>query len=328
MALLWNGSDSTAHISLSNTDHTATAGSGSGNEGIRGTISKSSGKWYLEYSALTNLGGSGRIGFANGTDTLGGAGQFGIDPGGTFHIPSGGSFADFGSTYVGKVVDFAVDLTNNLVWARYDGGNWNGNGSADPATGTGGHDITGWTGSIFPYTWMQFNPGTATLNGGDSSFTYAAPSGFTAWGGTPSPTGTWASTDPQDTAVFTGYPGTFGLYGQLASTEATDIFAADGYTSNLGTLVGLEQQDSFLAYVFQPIEGSLAATEAKDIFVAAGVGLGRNGTWASTEAADIFAALGVAPVRGPLIATDTQDRFQAIGQGVTQVRPRRMFFVT
>lgn len=324
---VWNVSDVSSHIALSNTDHTATSGSGSGNEGVRATVSHSTGKWYIEFSNISLLYG-GIIGFAAAGDALGSSGQAGVTAGSPGYLQVGGSdYGPYGNAN-GTVLSFAVDFTNNQIWTRTNGGNWNGSGTADPATNTGGQSISSLTTPLFPYAWLQFNPDTVDINGGDSTFSYTAPTGFNPWNGIAGVTGTWASTEAADAMAFIGYPGTFGLIGQLAATEAPDVLAALGYILTTGTLVGSEYQDRFSAYGYLPVYGPWTSTEAPDIFAAAGVGLGRNGTWASTEAPDIFAALGVGPVLGPLAATDPQDRFQAIGAGVTQVRPRRKLFVT
>ena len=49
MALTWNPDDKNANITLSNGDLTATA-VGTSHKSIRATESKSSGKWYWEYT--------------------------------------------------------------------------------------------------------------------------------------------------------------------------------------------------------------------------------------------------------------------------------------
>ena len=50
----------------------------------------------------------------------------------------------------GNVVDVAVDRVNNLIWARVDGGDWNGDNTQNPTTATGGIDISGITGYVYP----------------------------------------------------------------------------------------------------------------------------------------------------------------------------------
>jgi hypothetical protein len=142
------------------------------------------------------------------------------------------------------------------------------------------------------------------------------------------PPSVWASVETPDTFSGAGYVGAFGQIGNLASTEATDVFAATGYPNLVGTWSSTEARDIFSSYMTLPITGVLAATEASDRFSAAGLGLGENGIWLSTEAPDIFAAVGNTPISGTFITTEAADRFAAIGAGVTQVRRRRVFFVT
>jgi len=50
----------------------------------------------------------------------------------------------------GNVVDVAVDKTNNLIWARVDGGDWNGDNTQNPEIGTGGLDISSIPGDAYP----------------------------------------------------------------------------------------------------------------------------------------------------------------------------------
>lgn len=188
MATTWNPSDKSSHIALSNTNHTATSGASSGNENARATTSKSSGKWYLEFNNI-NFGGfgGGYIGFADASKSLTGgtdsAHSFGCATNG--NLPTPGAM---GSAPDGHSVEFAIDLTAEKLWCRYDGGLWNNDAGADPAMGANGLDISGnHSGAVFPWVWLQFNPCNATLNAGDSSFAHTPPSGFTAWDSTPPP---------------------------------------------------------------------------------------------------------------------------------------------
>ena len=81
----------------------------------------------------------------------------------------------------GTVVGIAVDFTNHLIWFRMaPSGNWNGSGTANPATGVGG--ITFSTGAMVPFVTFGGSGGAAgnviTANFGASSFTGTVPSGF------------------------------------------------------------------------------------------------------------------------------------------------------
>jgi hypothetical protein len=84
----------------------------------------------------------------------------------------------------GAVIGLAIDIGNSLVWWRTDRGtNWNNNGSADPASGTGG--LTQFISFTTLYPAMSAidasDANCATLNTGGMPFAYAAPSGFSAW---------------------------------------------------------------------------------------------------------------------------------------------------
>lgn len=344
---VWNSADKAAGITLSAGDTIAT-GSG-GNNSVRGTTSHASntGKFYLEYHSITQPGGSGVIGFENGTVglTTSSTNGEGVSPGGSFQGHTVG-------TPAGHVVCLAIDTAHLTAWIRIDGGNWNGSGTADPATNTGGVSYSGMSGgtTVFPFVWLQ-NGGTVTIVTDSSLFSFAAPSGFSPWDGVSgasgtittaltkasisaagytSPVGTWASTEAADTAAFIGFPGVPGVTGQLVSTEITDTMAAAGYPAFLIAFAITETKDSFSAFVLQPKKGIMAVTEAQDIFAAVGVGYGENLAFALTEAQDVFAALGTAlqPVRGPLTATEFPDSFRALGAGVTVSVNRPVFFVT
>lgn len=77
-----------------------------------------------------------------------------------------------------SIIRIAVDNTSNKrVWFSLDGGNWNGSGSADPATNVGGVDITGMA-NVYACLAVWSNSRVATANFGPS-WAYAVPSGFT-----------------------------------------------------------------------------------------------------------------------------------------------------
>jgi len=101
------------------------------------------GKYYSEYlwtNGAANLG----IGIANGAATLSNVVGTGINAccnnsndritvNGAMQSQNIGSISNGGITYI------ALDVGNQLIWFRNGAtGNWNGDGSANPATGTGG----------------------------------------------------------------------------------------------------------------------------------------------------------------------------------------------
>ena len=94
-------------------------------------------------------------------------------------------------------VGVAIDLVNNLIWFRTNGGHWNGIAWGNPTTApgglnpdgqdsaNGGYDISSVVGSpsspIYLFAGLYGPYDTATMNAGATSFTYSAPSGFSAW---------------------------------------------------------------------------------------------------------------------------------------------------
>jgi hypothetical protein len=106
--------------------------------------------------------------------------------------PFGGIFANTGSTgfALGSLsgsptIAVAVDFTHGVIWFRIaPSGNWNGSGTADPATNTGGITISGAIGggaSAGPVVGFAGNSSEAvTFNFGASPFSGAVPSGFTS----------------------------------------------------------------------------------------------------------------------------------------------------
>ena len=91
----------------------------------------------------------------------------------------------------GTVLCIAVSLPN-LVWFRVGNGSWNGNASADPATGVGGVSLTALTAPLC----VAIDAGTnfdATVNFGQNPFVYSPPALFNNWPGAESITLTSAT---------------------------------------------------------------------------------------------------------------------------------------
>lgn len=183
MASVWSTTDKTGFIALTHGNHTGTTVSGASNEGVRATTYHgASGKYYLEYTGVSHTNTS-RWAFADAGYTLGNnTGIMGVDTAGDVNggtpSPMTGTLGD----PAGHTVCFAMDFDNKRMWCRYDGGLWNGIVASNPATNTGGIDIsTGFTLPVVPYFYGLFNPDTGTLNCGDSAFVQTMPTGFTAW---------------------------------------------------------------------------------------------------------------------------------------------------
>ncbi|MDN4982304.1 hypothetical protein QY049_03580 [Bradyrhizobium sp. WYCCWR 13022] len=177
----WNAGDST-NVTLTGSNLIATVGSGSG--GVRGVASLSTGKYYFEYTyaihtnsfntgialASASVTGSTGTGIAYVTRSSGGIFVNGTDSG-----------SALGLIAQGAVVGIAVDFSANLIWFRIaPSGAWNGDGSANPATGVGGVDISSISsGPLFPI-FFGASGDAVTANFGATSFTGSVPSGFSS----------------------------------------------------------------------------------------------------------------------------------------------------
>jgi len=91
---------------------------------------------------------------------------------------NGTNIATIQTYAIGNRVDVAYDTTALLIWFRTNGGNWNNNGTNNPATGQGGIALSGIT-SPSPAQCGAFGTQTTT-NFGFSPFSGTVPSGFAA----------------------------------------------------------------------------------------------------------------------------------------------------
>lgn len=188
----WNPSDKNAGITLSNGDLTATATSAS-SKVVRSVASHSSGKYFCSFHLDGPDSAAFRVavGVADSTQSLSGdLGLSGVHSAGVYDVDgvlyqSGGNSAVFTSTnpIIGDIVDMALDIDNLKIWFRRNGGNWNNNGSADPATNVGGATIFAISTPMFVAGELLNTSTTTALtaNFGGSAYTYAAPSGFSNW---------------------------------------------------------------------------------------------------------------------------------------------------
>ena len=186
----WNTNDKATNIILSNGDLTFRLG-GDGYDGVRAVASASAGKKYWELTATTIVAPPIEEGIANSSFPVS-AGVSGGYLGSTF---DGIGWVGDGRVYLGNsvvsiiqgwgqgdVLSFAVDLDSKMIWFRTNGGNWNNNPANDPATNTGGIDISKLAGG--PY--FAFGQGyrgrdTLTANFGGSPYAQSVPSGFSNW---------------------------------------------------------------------------------------------------------------------------------------------------
>lgn len=94
-------------------------------------------------------------------------------------------------------------MTTPAIWFRLNDGEWNGDPSADPATQTGGFDISSITAPYIPFLSGSNGFGgefVLTANFGASAFAYTAPSGSVVLGAGI----TWSPTDNLDMGLSDG----------------------------------------------------------------------------------------------------------------------------
>jgi hypothetical protein len=189
MAITWNSADA-ATITFSNGNLTATSNAAGGG-GTRATVSKSTGKYYFEATMSTWSGTGAETGLATSSATLLGGGlagqaavtrsQGGVN--GSIYINGTYSGSSLGPRTSGDIIGIASDLVAGLIWFRAaPSGNWNGSGTANPATGVGGISLGALAGSVlFPFFAASSTGQVATANFGASAFSGAVPSGFISW---------------------------------------------------------------------------------------------------------------------------------------------------
>lgn len=149
----------------------------------------SKGKYYFEVTLNTNIDGNFGVGVMNAGDfTIADANSWcGILPGQAAWYPlqnqvyhfNGSIGAVTGSSAVsGNVIQIAYDIDAKLFWCRLQGANWNGSGTANPATGAGGLSMANIAGIIVACVTIYTNGQSCTINAGGSPFATAPPSGY------------------------------------------------------------------------------------------------------------------------------------------------------
>lgn len=149
------------------------------------------GKYYFEFAvadASSYAAGLGRQDFA-WSDVFAGfviaghylaAFQSGGDPLGSVYLSSSATpvVASLGATSAARI-GFAVDLVNDRVWVRIGTDDWNGSGSATPATPSTGIDISTLAGFEL-FAFVVIGPGNAVTGAFGGATTYTPPAGFLA----------------------------------------------------------------------------------------------------------------------------------------------------
>lgn len=187
-ASTWNSLDK-FNTTLTNFDKQAKGTANSFNS-VRGTLAATgSVKSYLEFyiDAASGTSGFPMLGIATSGQSLSSGASPGDDnslgstyyAGGTIRAGTGAnnqSVSSWGTP--GDVIGMAVDRANHIVYFRVNG-TWQN--SANPTAGTGGANYVT-TSDVFPWFQSSNNLPQVSINTGGSAFTYAAPSGFSAWG--------------------------------------------------------------------------------------------------------------------------------------------------
>lgn len=143
--------------------------------------------WQVTLDSLTNVAISGAailVGIEK-YSALHGAGPIntGTDLSGNIVVGGTSSGKNIGANAAGDVITVAFDGTNKRLWMKRNTGNWNNDGTANPATNTGGIDLSTWL-STDTYVSPAVSANTSgtggqfTCNFGATALTYAPPSGF------------------------------------------------------------------------------------------------------------------------------------------------------
>jgi hypothetical protein len=198
-ATTWNPADKNAGITLTNGNLTATgsAGAGTTNQAVRGTAAVSASvKQYFEVKA-TQAARYWFAGVMSSSASVTNGDNVGQTNGICFGNLNAGSAVVYRNgvalptTYTtvatGDVIRVAVDRVANKIWFAINNTAWVGVGTRrltptptieDPATGTGGADISVVTGTIYPAWSSAYTGDAATINGGAAAFAFAVPAGF------------------------------------------------------------------------------------------------------------------------------------------------------
>jgi hypothetical protein len=181
-AIAWNFEDKD-DVTLSNSNLTATA---SAVGGVRANVIIY-GKVYWECTGGTFVNNNSCIGLANSnaavaTMATSPTNAAWVYKTGAIWINNTNTSSTLGARVSGDIIGIAVDVPNNLIWFRVaPSGNWNGSGTANPATGIGGLSISGMTSvPLLPAAGFGIGSEVITGNFGASAFTGTVPSGFTS----------------------------------------------------------------------------------------------------------------------------------------------------
>lgn len=188
-AITFNPADASAGL-LSGNFLTWTANSGTSHSMVRGPSGYNSGLYYVEFT-FAGGGATGNCwaGFCRQTTTVANVEANGVNavmigPSGTGAIGKGNGSTTFTTATYPTTICAAVNLNAKLAWFRASPSDpWNNSGSADPATGLGGIDISFFGSNLITPFVQGYNAASApswVLNAGQSAFAGAVPAGYPA----------------------------------------------------------------------------------------------------------------------------------------------------
>lgn len=179
MATTWNPSDKSTNITLSGSNLVATCTADLWS-GVRGTVAKSTGKWYWEWTAGTTV--DDMVGLMTAGTTLDGTNYANPSTAYIWYSTSGGFYrsgalvfatANWGS---GDKIGYAYDADAGKIWGSLNG-TWANSG--DPAAGTG-YIWTGAPSGLYPMFGTDKINDSVTVNF-SATTTYTPPTGFSVF---------------------------------------------------------------------------------------------------------------------------------------------------
>ena len=231
---------------------TATGTSSPG--GVRTTFPRTAGKYYCEFSSGNNFpltGSDAAVGICTTTANLAtlanGVGGIVIHPDGTIYYNGSSTGINLGAIVNTTVIGIAFDMDNLKAWFSRNNGSWNGSGTANPGTNTGGIDVS----AVFsgqaasPCFSTNSTADAITVNLGAQTFAY-----YGGFGDNPLPTGFyfgWPGNvigTPVYGAETNGYSYVCGASYNINS-EPQNGFAGGSYVTNYSgeTIFGLASTD-------------------------------------------------------------------------------------
>lgn len=207
----WDSTQKNSNVALTNSDLTATsdgspASTHFAGRAVAGAVIGSGVKRYWEIT-VTNSGtfasNDAGTGVCNSSQTFADNTFLGSSTNSISYYCGGDVY--YNSSAITSIGNWQATVTicvacdgGNAIWWRVGSGNWNGSGTADPATNTGGVSISS-MGDVFP-AYNVRNSGSLTANFGATAFAHTPPSGFSGF----ATSGNYTLTADPGNFVFTG----------------------------------------------------------------------------------------------------------------------------